>query len=101
MRPDSVGYVSAGKMGVVFFCHARVGVTELLGDDAHRHAPHGSTWNETGGMIFARPQDCSMGRSWCDLPHRPPSARVKMGSVPILPTVSATKCCCPSSESTT
>jgi len=41
MRPDSVGYVSAGKMGVVFFCRARVGVTELLGDDAHRHAPHG------------------------------------------------------------
>ena len=41
MRAYRRSDIARGKMRVMLFGHARVGVTELFGDNAHGHAPHG------------------------------------------------------------
>ena len=41
MSADRVGDVRRRQMRVVLFGHPRIGMTKLLGDDAHRHASHG------------------------------------------------------------
>jgi hypothetical protein len=45
-------------MGIVLLGHARVGMAQLLGDHAHRHAAHGEhrtvSVAEHAGLILAR-----------------------------------------------
>jgi len=41
MRAYRRSDIARGKMRVMLFGHARAGVTELFGDNAHGHAPHG------------------------------------------------------------
>src|SRR4051812_16661343 len=41
IRPDGLRDIARREMGVVLLRHAGVGMSELGGDDAHRHPVHG------------------------------------------------------------
>src|SRR5262249_9646869 len=75
MGANRVRDVARRQVRVVLFGHPRVGMAELLGNDAHRHAAHGqrramrmSQYVERNGGLDLRPITC--------IQHRPQLVRL-------------------------